>query len=359
MKKKNQFFIVAIVIISFNNDLISQAWRVSCNTWAAGDAIGAVKFITSPNAQILRTCAGVKIPFAVSFGDLDDANCPAGTWKMQYPHDFAYRITFTTTNGTFQNGLNTITVGFFATTTELNPFSPPDRYQIISSESAVLTIDPAWDGMGDINVTVTITDMALIPPPGCDLGNPRDPDFVYVWTINSTVNIPMNINHIPPPAYNLFFFGGGTGVTYTYEATSIPAQNFNGGIVNETFGMIASGFFTFDDVLPLFKAAHPDLLSADDVANFIFEPGNPHAFAIDMNNRFDDTHSGYRLRPGLDFAAIFTEPCITNNRVVYRLPQTYSVCGIKKSMQNVYRRIWLSANPGGNPIGTVSIRKGL
>ncbi len=340
---------ILILLLTCIGNVHAQSIWSYCLDWSAGDPIsftniGTVTLTQSPNNQSIKACSGSTIDFSARFADLDDAKCPKGTFKKQFPlADYNIKFISSTPDAVFQNGSTTIEVGAQTIIQENNPFCPGETFDVFVSRNASLTILPSWSGT-NIDVTVEVTDLGAALPP-CHTGSPIDPSNSYTWSIVNATNLPTKLVRVgssPPEntwtSYSPPKYDEG-GVTFTYRAMPDAPPAYSDLIIREEFPTLsAGGIFTMNDLTTAWKNMHPTILDADAAAQVIFQAGNPNSFALDSTHEFDDYHAGWTMDVSL-IPSIFTTDAINNKRVGYKYDQTYSVCSNNLGTAEIWRRI--------------------
>lgn len=340
------FFSLALISI---NDLNGQNIWNYCLDWSPGDPISNLingeSLNQAPNIQQIKTCAGATIDFSARFVDLDDAACPRGTFKKQFPEsNYSIRFESSVDHAVFQNGATVLPKIGVQILQASNPFCPGETVDVFITLAASLTIMPDWNGE-NITVTVIVTDLGA-PLPDCHTGDSLDEEFRYSWTISQAdeipeglirvTNVPMDnnwVNYIPPQ-YNQ------GGVAFEYRGLAGQAPIYEGVIVKEEFSTLpAGGIFTMDDLTIPWKNNYPNIMTADEAAQMIFLPGNPNSFPLDGNNEFEDFHGGWAMMNINTITQIFTIEAIENKRVGYKYDQNYSSCLNNIGSAEIWRRI--------------------
>jgi hypothetical protein len=344
----------------FLNSLILRVSYGQCSyTWTPDEALPNCFLQASPALdERLNASPGSELGFSVRFTDFDTkkanssgTTCPRGTSQSQ-AMSADYKIKFEIGNSNYasfesaSSNINVKTVDYVTVATNI-PL-PCGNGTIYGSEAVRIYVKPGFKNRRfSFKVSATIQDVSTLPPG--DMGNLKDNDFKFSWTVYyKDTPCPTSFSLADPTQESKWnkLFNPLTGqedfVKYDYKCNpDLPNSNpdYEGQIITESFEMpFADDFFTMADIIAP-NQIPVGITTEDGVAKYLFSSsiGVAHSFVVDDRDHFEDFHGVIGADQSL-LTSIFGTRGFENGKVGFSVKQNYLCKGQKVSTQTLSKR---------------------
>jgi hypothetical protein len=303
----------------------------SLNNYFAPDPLPAVTLV-SPSELVL---------FNVQIDDQDTyTDVPSGQTGQALGEG---KLTFTISGGAYWR----------------DPINPASQSPVLvinqlQSGNQIMVVRSEWDG-SPISVSCSVVDTA-VPVTAPDTGSKTDPQFAINWSFaRRTGPCPLNIKASPldglfVPNGSTFSeqLGPGPGPS---NPTCMNRPCYQNQAILETFEPVTANF-TMADLTPEFKNAHPALVTPDQVARSLWNPGNNSTFNPDSNDELHDNYQTFPLNILNSNAGgkVFTDTALAIG-VGYSFAQTYSCANVQVAKYLINFRY------KGTPVTDVEVKR--